>query len=470
MKQEHDQAAGTTSPVTHVLADFALRTSWTDLPERVRSEAVRALVNYVGCALGGSNTTTVEAAMRGIAGLAGCGSTPVFGRSERLDFVNAAVVNCLSSAAHTYDDTHLKTITHPTGPIAAALLALADTRKVSGEDLLLALVLGMEIECRISTAITAPHTGAHGGWYITGVSGGIGAAAAAGRLIGLDHEQLVSSLGLAATQACGLRATHGSMATAYVPALAARNGLTAAYMAKADFACSDISIDGRNGLLQVMSPGADAGAISRNLGAEFEMLNNAYKPYPCGIVIHPTIDACLEIATGHALHPEEIEQIALEVHPGALNLTWRKLPTTVLDAQVSLYHWAAAALVCGEAGLEQGDLSCIQDSRVRTLQSRISVVASSVLSSDQAIAMVRMRNGMEFRAEVIHATGSVMRPMTDPQLEKKFQMLANRVLSGERANELLRVCWGVSALEDVAEVARLATSHGGLMRGEIPNP
>jgi len=444
--------------MTHTLADFALRTSWADLPEKVRSEAARAIVNYVGCALGGSNTPTVEAAMRGITGLAGRGLTPVFGRTERLDFVNAAVVNCLSSAAHTYDDTHLKTITHPTGPVAASILALADTRKVSGEDLLLAMVLGMEIECRISTAITAPDTGAHGGWYITGVSGGIGAAAAASRLLGLDHDRTVSALGLAATQACGLRATHGSMAIAYVPALAARNGLTAAYMAAAGFTCSDITIDGRNGLLQVIAPAAEAAAIGQDLGVQFEILNNAYKPYPCGIVIHPTIDACLDIATRHSPRFETIEQVELEVHPDALSLAWRKLPVTVLDAQVSLYHWAAAALVYGEAGIEQGELPCIEDARVRALQPRISAIVKSSLASDHAVATVHMKDGAVYRAEVLHATGSVDCPMTDSQLGRKFQMLAKRALSDERASELLRVCWGMSALEDAAEVVRLGTS------------
>jgi len=458
MSKERHQAAGVAIPVTHTLADFVLGTRWMDLPDRMRCEAVRAFLNWVGCAVGGSNTSTVDAAIRGIAAFSAHGSTPVFGRAERFDAVHAAAINCLSSAAHTFDDTHLKTITHPTGPVAAAILALADGRRTSGEDFLLALMLGMEIECRISTAITARTAQAHGGWYITGVSGGIGAAAAAGRLLGLDHDQLVSALGLAATQACGLRATHGSMAIALVPGLAARNGLTAAYLAAANFTCSDITIDGRNGLMQVIAPNADIDLLGLQLADRFEVLNNAYKPYPCGIVIHPTIDACLEIAMRHTPAPEAIEQVVLEVHPDALNLTWRKLPSTALDAQVSLYHWAAAALVYRQAGLAQGELPCVEDARVRALQRCTSAVASASLASDQARVKVRMRNGTVLSAEVAHATGSVDRPMTDQQLAEKFTMLAERALSRERTEQLLRACWQLDTLDDVGQIMRLAAN------------
>ena len=226
-------------------------------------------------------------------------------------------------------------------------------------------------------------------------------------------------------------------------------------MAQADFLCSDIAIDGRNGLLEVMSPGAVAADICRDLGSAFELLGNAYKPYPCGIVIHPAIDACLEIAATHALRPDEIEQVDLEVHPDALNLTWRKLPATVLDAQVSLYHWSAAALVHGQAGLAQGELSCIEDPRVRALQSRMSAVAKDHLASDQAIATVRTKSGGVIRAETVHALGSIERPMTNEELAAKFKMLAARTLDEARADRLLATCWQLSSLDDVAEIARI---------------
>lgn len=448
--------------VAHDIADFVLAASWKGLPDKVQHEAVRTNLNWVGCALGGANTDTMEAGIRGILSMGASGATPVMGRRERFNPIDAAVLNCLGSAAHAFDDTHLKTITHPTGPVAAGLMACihhlsTQGRKISSEDYLLALVLGIEIECRISNAVVADGKGANLGWYMTGISGGIGTAVAVGRLLGLDHAQMVSAIGLATAQACGVRSTHGSMATAYVPAIACRNGLTAAWMAAADFSCSEGSIDGRNGLMQVMSPNADASCIRRGLGSEFEMLTNAYKPYPCGIVIHPAIDAVLALLTLDGVTRDSIERVDLRVHPDALNLCWRKLPTTALDAQVSLYHWAAAALVRGQAGVAQSELACVKDPEIRAMQERLFPLPDPLLAGDQASATVRLKDGRALEVFVEHATGSAGKPMSDAQLEVKFMAMARRVLDDAQSASLLKVCQKLDSPADPLEIFRLGT-------------
>jgi 2-methylcitrate dehydratase PrpD len=439
--------------VTHALADFALATRWSELPGAVRAESVRAFVNWVGCAVGGSTTSTADAAVRGAPGTVG--SACVLGRRERLAFPDAAVVDCVSSSAHTFDDTHLKTITHPTGPVAAPLLAYAQANVTRGEDLLAALAVGMEIECRLATAIAAPGAGSHQGWYMTGLAGGVGAAAALARVMGLGHAATVSALGIAATSAGGLRASHGSMAIAYVPAAAGRQGMAAAYLARGGFTCGDIAIDGRNGLLQVVAPGANPEAVTAELGTRFEFLDNAYKPYPCGIVIHPAIDACLEIAARDGPAPEAIERVDLAVHPDAMNLCWRKLPATPLDAQVSLYHWVAAALVHRAAGIAEGEAACVEDARVRALQERIFPAPTAAMASDQAVVSVRLRDGRVLRSEVEHAVGSVARPMTDAQLDAKFRGLAARALGADAVEALLAACRSLPGLADAGAIARL---------------
>jgi 2-methylcitrate dehydratase PrpD len=402
--------------VTHQLADFALDTRWSALPSNVRAEALRALVNWLGCAVGGSNTPTADAAVRGLGALGRAPNASVLGRREQLDFVDAAVVDCISSSAHTFDDTHLKTITHPTGPVAAALLACAQRERFDGEALLAALAVGMEIECRVATVIAAPGAGSHKGWYMTGLAGGIGAAAAVARVLKLDARQTIGAMSLAAAQAGGTRATHGSMAIAYVPAAAARQGLVSVFLARGGFDCSDIAIDGRNGLLEVVAPGARAGDIVAGLGSNFELLENALKPYPCGIVIHPAIDACLELVRRERVHPHDVERVELDVHPDAMALCWRKLPATPLDAQVSLYHWVAAVLVHGAAGIEQGERDCVEDERVRGLQERIVPRVSTGLASDQAVAEITLKNCQRHRAVVEHAILSIARPMSDADL------------------------------------------------------
>lgn len=446
-------------PVTFEMADFAASATWSALPEAVRREGVRAWVNWVGCTLGGSATPAMDAAVKGAHSM-GSGDFPLLGRTERVGFAWSALLNCLGSSAHTYDDTHLATITHPTGPVAAALLAAAHQmsasgKPVSGTRLLAALVVGIELQCRTGGALTAG--GVHSGWFPTGLAGGIGAAAAVGNLLGLRPAQLVDAIGLAAAQSCGFRAVHGSMAITYVPGVAARNGLEAAYMAAAGFGCSAIALDGRNGLLQVVTGGTDAGAIREGLGSRFEVLNNTYKPYPCGIVIHPAIDACLWLAGKHTLAVDQIGRIDMRVHPDALNLTWRKLPLTALDAQVSLFHWTAAALVHSAAGIGQGSERCVQDPAVRALQERSFAVADPALANNQAVVTITLRSGAVIERFTENATGSISNPMSDEQVARKFRDQAIPVLGAQRADGLLEMCLNTPALADSAQVLARGT-------------
>jgi 2-methylcitrate dehydratase PrpD len=445
-------------PAIHQLAEFARAARWRAMPSEVQAQCVRAFVNWVGCAVGGSTTPTANAAVKGMQALGRTPRASVLGRTERLDFADAAVVDCVSSSAHTFDDTHLKTITHPTGPVAAPLLALSQMRPMAGEALLEAMAIGMEIECRVAATVCAPGSRIHQGWYMTGVAGGIGAAAGLSRAMGLDHDSTVSAMSLAAVNAGGLRASHGSMAIAYVPAAAAQQAISAAHLALGGFTGGDIAIDGRNGLLPVLAPGAEAARLTQKIGETYELMENTFKPYPCGIVIHPAIDACLEIVARHRFAVEEIERVDLDVNSDALNLCWRKLPTTELDAQVSLYHWVAAALVHGAAGIAQGEIACVQDPRVRALQEKIFPRVREGVASDQANVVVNLSNGARYSADIEHALGSMARPMTDAQLDAKFRGLARRALPASRVDELLEACRTLATLDDASRVARLGAS------------
>jgi 2-methylcitrate dehydratase PrpD len=447
--------SGADPAITVAIADFALSRTFAELPTAVQRESVRNTVNWVGCTLGGAPTPTVAAAIKGLQSYSSPGRCRVIGRAERFDAPAAAMVNCLASAAHAYDDTHLATITHPTGPVIAALLALAEQQPVRGEDFLAALMIGMEVECRLSSTIVAPGTGSSGGWYITGVTGSIGAAAAVGRVLGLDRTRMISALGLAAAQSCGTRGTHASMACAYVPAVAAQAGFTAAMLARAGFECGPAAVAGRNGVVEVIAPRADHAAITRGFGTHWEALGNACKPYPCGIVIHSAIDACLALLDKRKAQPEEIAEVSFGVTPGALALCWRKLPDTELEAQVSLFHWLAATLVHGEATVAQAQLACIQDPRVRDLQARIAATADPALAIDQARATMRLRDGSVHSVTIAHGVGSLIKPMSDDQLSAKFCSQARGVLSDAKAEALLAASWNARGLGNVAELLAL---------------
>jgi 2-methylcitrate dehydratase PrpD len=226
-------------------------------------------------------------------------------------------------------------------------------------------------------------------------------------------------------------------------------------MARAGFECGPAAFTGRNGLVEVIAPKADHAALCRDFGAHWEVLGNAYKPYPCGIVIHSAIDACLELVRRHRPDPDKIEQVAFDVTPGALALCWRKLPNSELEAQVSLFHWLAAALVHGEAGVAQAGLACIENASIRELQSRIIATSDPTLAIDQAKAVLHMRDGTTHAVSIEHGVGSLVKPMSDDDLSAKLLSQAHRVLDDEKAKQVLAACWNVRALNNATRVLAL---------------
>lgn len=436
--------------ITAELAAFASRSRFATLPGHVRTEAARAFLNWMGCVLGGCHEPAVEIARASAAESGSHRQASIIGHGQRTDVASAAFLNCLSSSVLAFDDTHLATVTHPTGPVAAALLAFCEQATVSGEDFINALAVGIEIECRMSNVLLLPPARSNVGLYVTGLTGPIGAAAALGNLFRFDEQTMTWALGLAATQASGFRATHGSMAGLVVPAVAARNGVSAAMLASNGFTCSDDALESENGFIGVFSPGADLGHAVDGLGERFELQQNAYKPYPCGIVIHPTIDACLDV-TGRLPPDARIETVKLTVHPLALALTDRRSPISTLEAQISLYHCAAAALLRGSAGVAELRPACIADPAVAALRNRIEAIADPALGRDAAVMEATLADGSILRSHVTNARGSINRPMTDDELDIKFTRQASGVLSDNASSQLLRLCRNVASLRHVGK-------------------
>ena len=443
--------------ITWDLAAFASHARYEALPEHVTAESARAFLNWMGCALGGCDDPAVRIAVAQAADDGGAPQSSVIGHALKTNVAGAAFVNCLSSTVLSVDDTHLATVTHPTGPVAAALFALAEKQAVTGEDFVTALVVGMEVECRLSNVLLLPPARAEIGWFITGVTGPVGAAAAVGRLLRLDEQRMRAALGLAAAQAAGIRGTHGSMSAFFVPAHAARSGVSAAMLAARGLTGMDGTLEARKGFVDVFGKGGNLGLAVEGLGRDFEFLTNAYKPYPSGIVIHPATDACLEIAQQLPKYAS-IAEATLRVHPLTLELTDRKSPKDPVEAQISLYHWAAATLLQRAAGIAQLRQECIDDPAVAALRSRIRAVADPRLTRDEAVANVTLADGTRLYSHVPHARGSVARPMTDEELDAKFTAQACLRLPKTAQDKLRRQCREVARLTSVgAEIT--ATLH-----------
>jgi 2-methylcitrate dehydratase PrpD len=442
--------------LARTLARYVCDSRLDDIPSPVRKEAPRTLLNWFGCALGGSTADLLRRALTVADRLSGPREASVIGHGVRLDVANAAFINCLSSSLHAFDDTHLVSITHPTGPVAAALTALSETRLVSGKDFAHALLLGIEIECRMGCVLMEPPGDCSVAFTMTGLVGGIGAAAAMSRLLRLNEDQTTGALGLAAIQAAGFRAGFGTMARDLPMAQAARSGVVGALLAAEGFTTADSSLDGPTGLAHVFAHTPNLAAATRGLGTHFELTNNAYKPYPCGIVIHPALEACLDIARAHRFTPDDIVSINLRVHPDAIRVTGLKEPHDGLSAQVSLYHWAAAALVRRSGGLDEASDAAAREPAIIAVRQRVMAAVDESFGRDGASAEVRLRDGRVLQSRVAHCRGSAARPMADNELEDKLLMQARGVVTDAAARDLIKHCWVLEDLVDVgADTRRL---------------
>ncbi|MDH5536095.1 MAG: MmgE/PrpD family protein [Betaproteobacteria bacterium] len=444
--------------VTRTLAKFVVEHSYENIPEKVRHEAERSFLNWVGCAVGAARHETVENALAALAPFSGPAEATVLGRGDRLDIMLAALMNGITSHTFDFDDTHLKTVIHPSGPVASAILALAERKPVSGKDFLHAFILGVEVECRIGNSVYPQHYDV--GWHITGTAGVFGAAAAAGRLLGLTDQQMVWALGIAATQASGLREMFGTMCKPFHPGNAARNGLLAALLAKSNFTSSNQGIEAKRGFANVLSTVFKPKEITERLGETWEISLNTYKPFACGIVIHPAIDGCVQLKKEHKLIGDEIESIALKTHPLVLELTGKKTPQVGLEGKFSVFHSAAAAIIHGAGGEAQYSDACVRDPKVIALRDKVSATVDKTLHEDQVRITMKLKSGRTLEKYVEHAVGSLAQPMSDADLEAKFKGLADGVLARLETENLMRLAWDIAKLKDAGEVARAAVPAG----------
>jgi len=444
VKADHDAP-----PVTRTLAKFVATHPSRGWSDAVDHEAHRTFLNWTGCAVGAARHEAAQAAIEAAAMLQPAPQATVLGRAERLDMASAALVNGISSHTFDFDDTHLKTIIHPAGPVASALLALAEVTGASGRQVIDALVLGIDVSCRLGNVMYPDHYDR--GWHITGSTGTLGAAAGCARLLGLDEERTAMALGIAASQPVGMREQFGTMTKPFHPGGAARAGLLSALLAKHGFTASPRSIEAPRGYAQVVSTKCDWNEATDELGKRFEISFNTYKPFACGIVIHPTIDAAVQLRA-RGVKAADVERIELKVHSLVLELTGKKEPQDGLQGKFSVYHGFAAGLLFGRAGEGEYDDAIVTREDVTALRRK--VVATVDDSIDEAAAEVTavLKDGRRERVFVEHAIGSLERPMTDADLEAKFHGLADPVIGAGRAGALIAACWGLGAAKSVAEV------------------
>lgn len=433
-------------------ADLAARlaafTSGLDLdtvPESARHAGRRALANVIGLAVDAADHPAVLAVADTLRDLGLRGGVPVAGRGETVSGYAAALLMGYAMHVEDFDDTHLRTVLHPGAPVVGAALAAAAVVDADGRDVLAGVVAGIEVGSRVGIALGPGHFDR--GWHVTGTAGHVGAAAAAARVLRLDAEQTRHALAIAGSLAAGVTEQLGSMTKAMHVGRSAADGLQAALLARAGLTGAADPFGAPAGLAAALAPAYDPGAALEHLGEKWEAEQNAFKPYSCGIVSHPVIDAAIA-ARDAGLPAEDIERVVVTVRPVVLEVMGVHEPVDGLQSKFSVYHCFAVGMLDGGAGPAQYTDARASDPQVVGLRRKVEAVTDPEMPKDACRVQVWLPGGVTHTFTVRHATGSVAAPMTDAQLEAKFRLLAVPVLGDDGAARRWRAAMSVDGPGD----------------------
>ena len=265
------------------------------------------------------------------------------------------------------------------------------------------------------------------------------------------------AIGLAATQVIGLREMFGSHTKSFHPGRAAQTGLMAAVLASNGFTSSLGALEAKRGWVNVVSVSNNLDAQIDGLGKVWEIVKNAYKPFSCGIVVHPVIDGCIQLRQeleARRISVSEIKSVHAKVHPLVLELTGKKSPQDGLQAKFSVFHGGAIGLVLGKAGPAQYEDYVVLSDKIVTVRDKIDATADQTVAADETYITLALQDGSNIEKHVSHALGSLEVPMTDAQLEEKFVDQCLPVLGLVGAQQASKACWGLENLGDVGEIAR----------------
>ncbi|SER82429.1 MmgE/PrpD family protein [Psychrobacillus sp. OK032] len=432
----------------HALAAFAIK----EAPAKASPFYVDAFLNWYGCALAGSGQEVVQRAVAFYQMDAPSRLLPLIGRSERLSASASIAVDCIASASLAYDDIHFETTLHPAGPVASAILGLSRCQPVSGIDALHALRVGMEIECRVALTMFGPETGAAMGWYPTGIAGGLGAAAAVGRLLGFDAARMETALGLAAARASGTRGTHGSMAAYWVPGLAAEAGYVSARLAEAGLSCGIASLTGANGLLMQVASRPNVEAGLDGLGTQHVCETTACKPYPFGFIASAVIKCCQDLHAKIQREERKLRKLVVRVSPTAAKLGGNSEPKTVFDAHVSLRYITARVLSNPASVFEPVNEDFFVSEEIAEISRCVIVEGDKTLHNEQARCLAIFEDGSESEIRCDIAPGAPGNPLSTEDVKAKFLRLVSGIRGREEAERILSALCCIHEMRDISEL------------------
>ncbi len=452
---------------TKAVVNFISNASFDRVPQKAVDEAKRCLIDGFGVVLAGS-TVHGSAIVREHIKASGAQSGATILGPEKIiaDAARAALANGASGHAMDYDDTQLSTtpdrvfglLTHPTVPVLAAALAVGERLNVSGRTFLEAFLIGFEVECKVAEAIKPDHY--LRGFHSTGTLGTFGAVASAAKLLKLSPMQLAHALGIAASMSSGIRVNFGSMTKPLHAGRAAENGVTAAELASRGFTAGAEALDGEWGFFQVLGGGADIPRLVPVLGNPFSIVDPgvSVKPYPCGSLGHPTMDAMLKLVTDHDVKPEQIARVRVRAGSNILNPLRYKTAKTELEAKFCLPFMMSAIALHRRAGIREFTDEFVASAPVQTMMTKVDTVFDQEIEARgfdkmRSIVEVDLVDGRKLaQPSDERYRGGPEKPFTRAELHEKFTDCASLVLSGERIKRALEAIESVDRLASVREL------------------
>ncbi len=440
--------------LTRQLAQFIAGLGYDDLPKEAIVQAKRAIMDTVGVALAGCreegpSILVALARERGAEGPA-----PLWGWPLALPAPQAALINGASAHAIDYDDVNVNMRGHPSAPVLPTAFALCHELGLDGRHLILAFVLGIEVEAKLGAIMGGRHYAL--GWHPTSTLGTLGAAAASAKLLGLDVAKVEMALGIAASMASGVRANFGTMTKPLHVGLAARNGVEAALMASRGFTASANALEAEDGFLATFLGGRYEGSPLPPLGQPFDIVHPGLgqKRYPCCYATHRALDAALELAP--KVKASEIAKVIVRVSRGTLMPLQRERPRTGLEGKFSMEYCVATALLDGRVAMSSFTDEAVSRPEVDRLMDLVHVEEGPEdgdPSQMWAEVAVQLKSGQSKSLRVDVAKGDPRRPLTWEELAEKFRDCAYTCLPPDQVEEALDL---FSHLEDVESLDRLA--------------
>lgn len=449
------------SSIAERLAFFAKNLEYEDLPKTVVEQAKRCLLDTIGVVLAGYKTDTGKIFTSLAREWGGIEEATIFGDGIRVPSTHAALVNGTMGHVHELDDGHRFALGHPGVTSIPAAIALAEKVGADGKLLIAGTVLGYDVFVRIARAVNPSHRTR--GFHTTGTCGTFGAAAAAGKILGMEEKGFINALGIAGVQAAGLMEVMrgDSLIKPLNAGRAAHNGTLAAILAERAITAPSTILEGDNGFCKAYSDNYDTKKILEGLGEEYPIMGVYVKLHAACRHVHPAIDCVLQLVRDHSLATDEIERVVVRTYLAAYRLTGMEYePRTESTAKFSLPYCLAAALTYGTVGPEEFTMDKISDRNLLKLAKRVEVKVDpeiDKLTPEKRGASVEilMKGGGLFRWNVDNPRGEPEKPVNNEELRQKFKTLVNPVLGTNKASNIINTVKRLEKLKDVKVLTKL---------------